>query len=930
MVDSVEGMAPRTHQVFREAYTNQLVPILVINKVDRLCTDLCLTPTEAYMRLRNLLETANAAASAVLTSAQNENDKVTEEEQEKKEQLWTFDPAKNNVIFASALFGWGFTAQSIARALFRQKITLIKPIQLKQFIFGDYKLKDEKVLKWKPDSGDQSIFAEYALQPIWTIYEGVSTAASSLGVSSKNFEDRKDGSTYAGVMKEGKIRADSPGMQQVIEALSGGGTGKEMLSNKEDVQAVLTRTGSNSEDAVLRCLLRRFRPLADTVLDTVCEYAPSPADAASSARSRILTLRPADIPNEMYNYIQSCVASCDASPEAPVVAYVCNFMGVDRAQVRDPHISEDQRTLILGLTRVLSGTLRCDVDYFMIGPKHSASSPLRKQSIRLYLLMGSSFIRVNEVPAGNLCAVYNLEDIQLKTVTISNSEKCMPVTGLENRIRPLVKVNVEAESAADNDDLERGLMRLSLADSAVEVIATAKGELILACLGELHLEQSLLDLRKVYCGREIPLRISDPLIDFGETTDWFENELDYVHFIDNPLPPLRQTLIPPYNEEEGLGQANLGRTRALTSGRSVAISIRVLPLDSVVFECILAKKILDDSEEELIKLGHGLGMKQNGAASSSKLLLDEIISSVCSIHQSTCSVLLQSPGLTDGSCVFGVNNDEVHTESSGDCTEALHVYESLLARIREPFSVEVERPEDTANVHETARMIWTETLQGSTVAGFQMALRSGPICEEPMRNILVVLEGAEVALTRNNGTLEPSKLLSGGMVVSAVRSGIRAALLTRPARLMERYFKLTLHSSLHGIGALYSVISKRRGKVIDDSMVDGTDLLMITALIPQAEAFGLAPEIYGKTSGEVTAPEMVFSHWERLDIDPFWIPTSLEEIEDFGELQDAGDMSTGIDNTALKYIRQVRQQKGLVADSSRTILSAEKQRTLKR
>jgi ribosome assembly protein 1 len=113
-------------------------------------------------------------------------------------------------------------------------------------------------------------------------------------------------------------------------------------------------------------------------------------------------------------------------------------------------------------------------------------------------------------------------------------------------------------------------------------------------------------------------------------------------------------------------------------------------------------------------------------------------------------------------------------------------------------------------------------------------------------------------------------------------------------------------------------------------MVDGADLLMITALIPQAEAFGLAPELYSNTSGEVTAPELNFSHWDRLDVDPFWIPTSLEEREDFGELQVAGDMSTGLDNTALKYIRKVREQKGLTTDSARTVLNAEKQRTLKR
>jgi ribosome assembly protein 1 len=254
--------------------------------------------------------------------------------------------------------------------------------------------------------------------------------------------------------------------------------------------------------------------------------------------------------------------------------------------------------------------------------------------------------------------------------------------------------------------------------------------------------------------------------------------------------------------------------------------------------------------------------------------------------------------------------------------------------------------EDAADA--AARGAWVAGMRGSAVAGFQLALRSGPLCEEPVRGVLVVLEGVEVAVAateaktsaageslesaegEDGSSYAPSKPLQGGMVVSAVRSGIRCALLTRPARLVEGVLRLTLHSSLSGLGSLYGVLSKRRGRVAHDSTVDGTDLLLIEALIPAAEAFGLAPELFGRTSGEVTAPEMVFSHWERLDVDPFWIPTSLEEREDYGELQSAGDSSTGLDNPALGYIRQVRRRKGLAADSSRTVVAAEKQRTLKR
>ena len=76
-------------------------------------------------------------------------------------------------------------------------------------------------------------------------------------------------------------------------------------------------------------------------------------------------------------------------------------------------------------------------------------------------------------------------------------------------------------------------------------------------------------------------------------------------------------------------------------------------------------------------------------------------------------------------------------------------------------------------------------MRGSLVAGFRMALRAGPICEEPLRGVLVVLEGVEIAVHKDTTTsttetadgYKCAKILSGGMVVSALRSGIRCSLL---------------------------------------------------------------------------------------------------------------------------------------------------------
>ena len=67
-------------------------------------------------------------------------------------------------------------------------------------------------------------------------------------------------------------------------------------------------------------------------------------------------------------------------------------------------------------------------------------------------------------------------------------------------------------------------------------------------------------------------------------------------------------------------------------------------------------------------------------------------------------------------------------------------------------------------------------------------------------------------------------------------------------------------------------------------------------------------------------PQLFFSHWEILDIDPFWEPQTVEELTHWGEKADS-------DNIARKYINSVRKRKGLFVDD-KIVESAEKQRNL--
>jgi translation elongation factor EF-G len=57
LVDVAEGVHIQTHAVLRQAWEERVRPCLVLNKIDRLITELRLTPLEAYERMKVGLDT---------------------------------------------------------------------------------------------------------------------------------------------------------------------------------------------------------------------------------------------------------------------------------------------------------------------------------------------------------------------------------------------------------------------------------------------------------------------------------------------------------------------------------------------------------------------------------------------------------------------------------------------------------------------------------------------------------------------------------------------------------------------------------------------------------------------------------------------------------------------------------------------------------
>ncbi|KAK8545022.1 hypothetical protein V6N13_066336 [Hibiscus sabdariffa] len=100
IVDAAEGVMVNTERAIRHAIQERIPIVVVINKVDRLITELKLPPKDAYHKLRHTLEVINSHISAASTTAGN---------------VPVIDPAAGNVCFAGASAGWSFTLQSFAK-----------------------------------------------------------------------------------------------------------------------------------------------------------------------------------------------------------------------------------------------------------------------------------------------------------------------------------------------------------------------------------------------------------------------------------------------------------------------------------------------------------------------------------------------------------------------------------------------------------------------------------------------------------------------------------------------------------------------------------------------------------------------------------------------------------------------------------------------
>ncbi len=96
VVDAVEGTMPQTETVLRQALKEQVVPVLFINKVDRLINELKVDEQEMQIRLGRVIDKVNKLIKGMNEDMYNAG--------------WKLDAAKGTVAFGSALYNWAVSA----------------------------------------------------------------------------------------------------------------------------------------------------------------------------------------------------------------------------------------------------------------------------------------------------------------------------------------------------------------------------------------------------------------------------------------------------------------------------------------------------------------------------------------------------------------------------------------------------------------------------------------------------------------------------------------------------------------------------------------------------------------------------------------------------------------------------------------------------
>lgn len=987
LVDVVEGVCSQTITVLRQCWIEKLKPVLVLNKIDRLITELQLTPQEAYLHLNKVINEVNSVIGSFFVGEKQLDDLTWREQLETdQEAKYTerddsdlyFNPSNNNVIFASAIDGWGFNIGQLAK--FYEVKLGAKRENLQKVLWGDFFMdpKTKKIISSKGLKGRslKPLFVSLILDNIWKIYQNVVIDGRNLEVIEKitkalnvqllprdlrskddkqllktimgqwlpvstavlltvieklpspldsqkerldnilghdhnklHIDDKlidsmgncdKDGPVSAYVSKIISIPRDELPVDGKSNEVTPDQFEKSRKAREEALNAAkraelaerLSKLNTTDNDFDSANLYKRAE---DTVVTPEIDLSnskrsskppkkmedefqiitePSPAmdlgfeyeqddDDEDDTNGMVDDFVPAELdPNDPLN------AMFEYEEEDPTELQMEPFEYEVDEELEDLFDEKDE--VLIGFARIYSGTLRVGQEISVLGPKYDPENPtehIQTATINcLYLFMGKELVSLDECPAGNIVGIGGLAGKILKNGTIiAPGVTGVNLAGINIHTTPIVRVAVETVNPQEMSKLARGLKLLDQADPCVHTYINDNGEHILCTAGELHLERCLKDLEERFAGVEISH--SEPAIPYRET---------FLQTSD--LNPMK-------NPELGrsVSEAVLGPYK---------IKLRSIPLSNEL------TNFLDQNEASIRRI-----LEQ---ADDDDMPTDNIDILTKDVFFKKLEALLQND-----------ENSKIYPSNFLDKIAAF-------GPKRYGCNILVSENELLGNIK--GQKSGTLDFADSIINGFQLSVNEGPLANEFVQGMCVVIEDIHEMTEAELAAIEDPHYQTEipnifGRFITAIRDQIHESFLDWSPRIMWALYSCDIQTSVDVLGKVYAVVQQRHGKIVSEEMKEGTPFFQIEAHIPVVEAFGFSEDLRKKTSG-AAQPQLIFSGYESIDLDPFWVPTTEEELEELGDTADK-------ENIARRHMNAIRRRKGLFVDE-KVIQNAEKQRTLKR
>ncbi|CAJ0927120.1 9622_t:CDS:10 [Entrophospora sp. SA101] len=845
LVDVVEGVCTQTHTVLRQVWVENVRSVLVLNKIDRLITELKLTPMEAYTHLNKILEQVNAIMGTLFAGDimeketrrhEAEKEKLSQQEKEsshiesnsteltfedRDDSSIYFSPDSGNVIFSSAIDGWAFRIEQFAQ-IYAEKLG-IKENTLHKVLWGDYYLdpKTKRLLQHKHLKGRQldPIFVQLVLKNIWSIYDSV--------IVNNNHE------------KIGKI----------VKSLNLKVLPRDMRS--KDTRILLTS------------IFNQWLPLSKAHL-------PSPI-AAQKVRLPKILYPNTSISAPPKNEIEHSLYKCDSNDSAPAIAFVSKMFAVPSEL-----LPENRRKHLTAEELRERRKAQKEAEY--------CSEVIIKN---LYLIMGRELESLKEVPAGNVFGVGNLEGHILKNGTLSSTKECQSLARVTLESAPIVRVALEPADPC--------LHLLNQADPTVQVLVQETGEHVILTAGEVHLERCLRDLKERFA--KIEIHVSPPIVPFRETivltSDHNNHHGVVIIFTPNKHCTLRVRAMPlPPNVTTFLNQHS-NTLKSFLNERQQYNKIENHEDDEDTIKDLSGKK-----SDHILDIEEFFSLLEAEFNKTDKEIWKNVIDRIWAFGPKRIgpNILINHiPNYTRRSWRQNLKESKIPGSTSSTSSEATKEH----------------------NLQELTLQNFDESIN----TGFQLATKAGPLCSEPLMGVAYFLEDFKVEIDGDNVDISELRQKLSGQIITTMRDVCRQSFLEWSPRLMLAMYSCDIQVTTEALGRVYAVISRRRGHIISEELKEGTPFFQIRALLPVVESFGLADEIRKRTSG-AAIPQLIFSGFEMLNEDPFWVPTTEEELEDLGEKSDR-------ENLAKKYMEGVRKRKGMSTDK-KIVEHAEKQRTLKK